>query len=212
MVVNGYDALKVAVLLSGSGRTLQNFIDCIDAGSLKAKIVLVIGSRSDAYGLERARKAGIPAVTVSRRNFRDEGRFSEAIDKTLGGFELDLILLAGFMHKLKVDRKYRGRIMNIHPALIPAFCGKGYYGELVHKAVLEKGVKVTGCTVHFVDEDYDHGPIILQEAVPVMEGDTPHTLAERVFREECSIYPKAVQLFAEGRLKINDGRVEICSG
>ncbi len=205
------DILKIAVLLSGGGRTLQNFIDYINAGSLKAKIVVVISSCPDAYGLERAGKANIPTVVGPRKDFHNDGRFSEAVNNALGGFELDLILLAGFMHRLGVDEKYKGRIMNIHPALIPAFCGKGYYGERVHRAVLEKGAKVTGCTVHFVDEDYDRGPIILQRAVPVVKGDNPHTLAERVFKEECSIYPEAVRLFAEGKLKTSDGKVEICS-
>jgi len=199
-------AIRLVVLLSGSGTTLQNIIDHIERGALDATVACVIGSRRDAYGLERARKHGIPAVALPRKDFPDDAAFNDAIWAEVRRHEADLVVLAGFMLLLHVRDDFRNRIMNIHPALIPAFCGKGMYGHHVHKAVLEHGVKVTGATVHFVDEEYDHGPIILQEAVPVLPDDTPDTLAERVQAKERELYPRAIQLFAEGRLRV-EGRI-----
>ena len=205
--------INLAVLLSGSGRTLQNFTDRIRAGNLDARVSVVISSRADAYGLERAKAAGIPALTIASRNFRNFIRMSEAIIAELDKHPVDLVALAGFMCFFKVPDKLIGRVMNIHPALIPAFCGKGLYGRVVHEAVLEHGCKVTGCTVHFADNEYDHGPIIIQRTVPVLDDDTPESLADRVFQQECEAYPEAVQLFAEGRLKIEGRRVRIlCAG
>lgn len=204
--------IKIAVLLSGGGRTLQNIIDHIKAGKLSAEVVVVIGSRPDAYGLERAKKAGIEAICVNYKEYRkrkDMDEFSRAINKHLSHYGIDLIVMAGFMHLFKADEKWNGRIMNIHPALIPSFCGKGYYGHHVHSAVLEYGAKISGCTVHLIDNIYDHGPIILQGAVPVEDNDTPDTLAERVFEEECKLYPKAIQLFADGKLEIKERKVRI---
>ncbi|KKM14228.1 hypothetical protein LCGC14_1708210, partial [marine sediment metagenome] len=137
--------------------------------------------------------------------------FSNAMIKEIEKYPIDLIILAGFMHLLRIPDKYSEKVMNIHPGLIPSFCGKGYYGHHVHKAVIESGIKVSGCTVHFVDNEYDHGPIIMQRTVPVYEDDTPDTLAQRVFKEECIAYPEAINLFAEGRLKIEGRRVKILS-
>ncbi len=219
--------IKIAVLLSGGGRTLQNIIDHIKAGKLSAEVVVVIGSRPDAYGLERARKEKIETICVNYKEYREKkdtgvaaeqsfannskvkNAFSRAINEHLSHYEIDLIVMAGFMHLFKADEKWNGRIMNIHPALIPSFCGKGYYGHHVHSAVLEYGAKISGCTVHLADNVYDRGPIILQGAVPVKDNDTPDTLAERVFEEECKLYPKAIQLFADGKLEIKGRRVKI---
>jgi len=196
---------KLAVLLSGGGTTLQNIIDRIGAGELDAAVRCVISSRRTAYGLERAKNHGIPHAVVARKDFPDTHAFNEALWAGIAAYDVDLVVLAGFMCMLEVPKGFENRIMNVHPALIPAFCGKDMYGHFVHEAVLEYGAKVTGATVHFVDSEYDHGPIILQEAVPVLEDDTPDTLAERVQAAERALYPRAIQLFAEGRLRM-EGR------
>lgn len=201
--------INLAVLLSGSGRTLQNFINRIQDGSLNARIRIVISSEPNAYGIERAKKHNIPAVVVRFKDFKDVNSFSEAITEQIDKYLIDLIVMAGFIRLYRITDKYLGRVMNIHPGLIPAFCGKGNYGERVHRAVLEYGAKVSGCTVHFADNLYDHGPIIIQRVVPVLDNDTVETLAERVFAEECIAYPEAIRLFAEGRLKIEDRKVKI---
>jgi len=202
-------ALKLAVLLSGSGTTLQNFIDRIERGELDAEIVCVVGSRKNAYGLERARKHGIPAIAVHRKDYDDLSMFSSDIWTAVRAHKAELVVLAGFMSLLDIPEDFEGKIINIHPALIPAFCGKGMYGHHVYEAVLEYGVKLTGVTVHFADAEYDHGPIILQEAVPVLDDDTPDSLAERVQAKERDLYPRAVQLIAEGRVKLEGRRVTV---
>ncbi len=204
-----HHAVRLAVLLSGNGTTLQNFIDRIAAGQLAAEIVVVIASRTDAGGLERARRAGIPAVAIPRKLFADVDQFNDALHAELEGHACDLILLAGFLSPFQLRGRYARRVLNIHPALIPAFCGKGYYGERVHQAVLESGVKISGCTVHFADDEYDHGPIVLQGVVSVLDDDTPDTLAARVHTIENELYPEAVRLWAEGRLEIVGRRVRI---
>jgi len=201
--------VRMAVMLSGSGRTLQNFLDLSAAGRLKARVVKVISSRPDAYGLVRARDAGIPTQVVSRRDFPDVDSFSEAITAELDQARPDLVALAGFMCFYRVPDHYMNRVLNIHPALLPRFGGQGFYGDRVHRAVLDHGCKVSGCTVHFVDNVYDHGPIVVQKCVPVLEGDDVHSLAARVFEKECEAYPEAVNLFAEGRLKVEGRRVRI---
>jgi formyltetrahydrofolate-dependent phosphoribosylglycinamide formyltransferase len=203
------DPINLAVLLSGGGTTLQNLLDRIKAGTLNARVSVVISSRKDAYGLERAKAAGIPAAVVSSRKYRELNRFSDALLAELDKHPVDLIVMAGFMCLFRIPDRFIGRMMNIHPALIPAFCGKGFYGHHVHEAVLEYGCKVSGCTVHFADNQYDHGPIIVQRTCPVLDDDTPDTLAARVFEQECEAYPEAIQLFAEGRLKIEGRRVRI---
>ena len=201
--------LRLAVLLSGGGTTLENIFTHIAEGKLDAEVVVVGSSRKDAYGLERARNHGVPSFTVESRKFKETARFSEAIFEELSQHDFDLLILAGFMCLLTLPAELEGRAMNIHPALIPAFCGKGYYGHYVHEAVLRYGVRVSGCTVHFVDSVYDHGPIIVQKTVPVLDDDTPDTLRARVFEKECEAYPEAIRLFGEGRLRIEGHRVRI---
>jgi phosphoribosylglycinamide formyltransferase 1 len=201
--------LRLAVLLSGGGTTLQNLIDHIEAGKLSAAIVVVISSQPDAYGLERAKRHGLEAICVSRKAHRDAQSYHDALNRTLDRYAPELIALAGFLRVFRYAPHYRGRVINIHPSLIPAFCGKGFYGLRVHQAALAYGVKVSGCTVHFVDEEYDHGPIILQRVVPVLDHDTPERLAARVAIEERKAYPEAIQLFAEGRLQVQGRWVHI---
>ncbi|MCC6143179.1 MAG: phosphoribosylglycinamide formyltransferase [Candidatus Hydrogenedentes bacterium] len=201
--------IKLAVLLSGSGTTLQNLIDHAAAGDLDAEIVCVISSREGVYGIDRARNHGIPTSTFVRRDYADLAQFNADIWNTVRSHGADLVVLAGFMSLLQVPPDFEGRIMNVHPALIPSFCGKGMYGHHVHEAVLEYGAKVTGATVHFVDEHYDNGPIILQEPVLVLDDDTADTLADRVQAKERELYPRAIQLFAEGRLRLDGRRVRI---
>lgn len=200
---------RLAVLVSGGGTTLQNFIDRIASGSLRAEIAVVIASRADAYGLERARCAGIPALVVARKEQADAEQFNDALHRALEPFAVDLVILAGFLSLFQPRDRYAGRVMNIHPALIPAFCGSGFYGERVHRAVIESGVRISGCTVHFADDQYDHGPIILQGTVPVLDDDTPETLAARIHSLEQELYPEAVRLWTEGRLRIEGRRVRI---
>jgi phosphoribosylglycinamide formyltransferase-1 len=203
--------IRLAVLISGSGTTLQNFIDQIDDGSLPAKIVQVVSSREDAFGVERARKVGLPVAVVSRKDCATTAEFGARIFELVRRAQADLVCLAGFLHLLPIPDDFLGRVMNIHPALLPAFGGKGMYGHHVHEAVLESGMKVAGCTVHFADNEYDHGPIIIQKAIPVLDGDTPESLAFRVFEQECEAYPEAIRLFAEGRLQIEGRRVKVRS-
>lgn len=201
--------VRLAVLISGQGSTLQHFLDLIRAGRLAASVEVVVSSRADAFGLERARRAQVPAIAVARRDFPDVDAFNDALHAALEGYAIDLVLLAGFLSPFQLRQRYRDRVLNVHPALIPAFCGQGFYGMHVHRAVLESGVKVSGCTVHFVDEEYDHGPIILQECVPVLDDDTPEALAARVQEVERRLYPEAVRLWAEGRLAIAGRRVRL---
>jgi len=201
--------VRMGVLLSGSGRTLQNFIDLGKEGLLKARVVKVVSSRRDAFGLERARQNGIPAAIVRRRDFATTEEFSNAVTAELHAEDVALVAMAGFLSLYRVPECYAGRVMNVHPALLPSFGGEGFYGDKVHQAVLDYGCKVSGCTVHFADNSYDHGPIIVQKAVPVEETDDVHALAARVFEKEKEAYPEAINLFAEGRLVIRGRRVEI---
>jgi phosphoribosylglycinamide formyltransferase-1 len=203
------NVVRLAVLASGSGTTLQNLLDRITGGRLKAKVALVLSNNVDAYALERARGAGVATKVVTRNQAGSALEFSSRIFDHCRKAGADLVCLAGFLQLIHVSDDFLGRVMNIHPALIPAFCGKGYYGRHVHEAVLAYGAKISGCTVHFADNEYDHGPIILQRAVPVLDDDTPDTLADRVFEQECDGYPEAIRLFAEGRLKIEGRRVRL---
>jgi len=204
-----FSKIQLAVLVSGSGTTLQNLIDQIAAGRLDARIALVIGSRPQLVGLERARKAGLPGLVVDRRSFATCGQFSRRVFELCREAGADLVCLAGWLCLLDLPPEFAGRAMNIHPALLPSFGGKGMYGRKVHEAVLEHGCKVSGCTVHFVDGAYDTGPIVIQRTCPVLEDDTPDTLADRVFEEEKIAYPEAIRLFQQGRLKIEGRRVRI---
>jgi formyltetrahydrofolate-dependent phosphoribosylglycinamide formyltransferase len=202
-------SVRLAVLISGSGTTLQNLLDRIADGRLQAQIVLVISNRIDALGLTRAEQAGIPTAIVLARDYASREEFSQRIFDLCRQAGVDLVCLAGFLQLIRIPDDFQARVMNIHPALIPAFCGKGYYGERVHEAALAYGVKLSGCTVHFADNLYDHGPIILQRTAPVLDEDTPQKLAARVFEEECKAYPEAIRLFAGGRLRLEGRRVRI---
>ncbi len=196
-----HDPIRLAVLISGGGTTLQNFIDRIANGQMRAEIAVVISSNPKSYGLTRARNSGLSTETIRREEFESVAAFSKAVFDRCSDVDVDLIALSGFLKLLKIPANFAGRVMNIHPALLPAFGGKGMYGHHVHEAVLASGVRVSGCTVHFVDDQFDHGPIILQRTVPVLDDDTPESLAARVFQLECETYPEAVRLFAAGRLK-----------
>ncbi|MBN1343760.1 MAG: phosphoribosylglycinamide formyltransferase [Phycisphaerae bacterium] len=203
---------RLGVMLSGSGTTLQNFIDRIDDGRLRGwNIAVVISSLSKAYGLVRAEQAGIPTRIVRRKDHADVETFSAAIVEQLDAFEVDLVVEAGWMCMWHLPERYLNRVMNVHPALLPSFGGKGFYGHHVYEAVLAHGCKVTGATVHFVNNEYDAGPIILQRAVDVREDDTPDTLAERVMGAEREIYPQAIELFGQGRLRVEGRCVRILS-
>jgi phosphoribosylglycinamide formyltransferase-1 len=204
-----HDPIRLAVLISGSGTTLQNFLDRIADSLLRAEIAVVVSNKADAFGLTRARQAHIPAFVEERKSCSSREEFSDLIFAHCRDAGADLVCLAGFLQLLYIPDDFRNRVVNIHPALIPAFCGKGYHGLAVHRAVLERGVKVSGCTVHFADNEYDHGPIVTQRVVPVLDDDTPESLAARVFAAECEAYPQAIQWFAQGRLRIEGRRVRI---
>ena len=201
--------LRLAVLLSGNGTSLENLFDHIDAGHLPAEIAVVVSSKSQAFGLERARRRGIPAVAVPRGDYPNGPAFNEALHQALVPFEPDLVALLGFLSLFEMRDQYKHRVINVHPALIPAFSGQGYYGRHVYEAVLQSGVKITGATVHFTDDEYDRGPIILQEAVPVLEEDTVETLADRVTAAERRLVPEAIRLIAQGRVQIEERRCRI---
>lgn len=205
--------LKVAVLVSGGGTNLQAILDAIDNGTItNAKVEVVISNNKNAYALERAKNHGIEALCISPKDYGTRDAFNKAFLEKLDGCQPDLIVLAGFLVVIpkQMIEKYRNRIINIHPSLIPSFCGTGYYGLKVHEGVLSRGVKVTGATVHFVDEGTDTGPIILQKAVEVEQDDTPEILQRRVMEQaEWIIMPKAIDLIANGKVSVVDGRVRI---
>lgn len=200
---------KIAVCVSGGGTNLQAIIDAVKAGDIHdTEIAVVISNKKDAYALERAKTAGIPAEYIGPKDFSDRGAFGDAMVEKLEKYGVDLVVLAGYLVIIPAQmiQKYRNRIINIHPSLIPAHCGMGYYGLKVHESVLALGNKVTGATVHFVDEEADHGPIILQKAVEVMEGDTPEILQKRVMEQaEWKILPEAIDLIGAGKVIIKDG-------
>ena len=198
---------RIAVMVSGGGTNLQAIIDNVSSGKIKAELALVISSKHGAYALERAKKAGIP-TTVIAKDYDSEEDFFAANLKALEDCGAEGIVLAGYMSILSKElvKKFENKIINIHPALIPSFCGKGYYGERVHKAVIAYGAKLSGATVHFVDEGADTGPIIMQESVPVLPDDTPDELAARVLKVEHTILPRSVALFCEDKLKV-EGRI-----
>jgi phosphoribosylglycinamide formyltransferase-1 len=193
--------LRLVVLISGGGTTLKNLLHKIATRELDARVELVISSNPSARGLQFAAAAGVPTVVVPRGDFSNVDDFSEAIFRHCRAVNPHLVAMGGFLKLVRIPRDFENRVMNIHPALIPQFCGKGYYGLRVHAAVLESGSKQSGCTVHFVDNEYDHGPIILQRTVPILAGDTPESLAARVFAAECEAYPEALRLFAAGKLR-----------
>jgi phosphoribosylglycinamide formyltransferase-1 len=205
------EPLRVGVLVSGAGSNMQALIDACRAGAIPAEIVLVISNVPTAYALERARASGIPAVVVDHRAHGTRAAFEAALKEALDAHRVQLVCLAGFVRILSAEfvAAFAGRIMNIHPALLPAFGGEGMYGERVHRAVLASGAPESGCTVHFVTAEPDGGPIIARAVVPVEAGDTPATLAARIANEEHRLYPLAVRWFAEGRLRLEGDRVAI---
>lgn len=203
--------LKLAVLVSGGGTNLQAIIDKIENKTISgAEISVVISNKKDAYALERGKKHGIESRCISPKDYESREKFNEALLEALESYGVDLVVLAGYLVIVPeiVIKKYRNRIINIHPSLIPSFCGAGFYGLKVHEAVLARGVKVTGATVHFVDEGTDTGPIILQKAVYVQEGDTPEILQRRVMEEaEWNILPEAINLIANDKIEVTDNLV-----
>lgn len=205
--------LRIVVMVSGGGTNLQAIIDGVASGDItNTEIAAVISNNRKAYALERAGKAGIPGIVVAPGDFESRESFHEALLETVDALQVDLIVLAGYLVVIppKMTEQYENRLINIHPSLIPSFCGTGYYGLKVHEAALRRGVKVTGATVHFVDQGTDTGPILLQKAVSVMDGDTPKSLQERVMEQaEWVILPQAINLIANGRVKIKDGKVWI---
>jgi phosphoribosylglycinamide formyltransferase-1 len=205
--------IRLVALISGGGTTLQNLIDRIAAGKLNAEVVGVVASRADVFGVERAKGAGLPVTVVGHgRHPGDESAptsYADRVWAAIRTFKPDLVCFAGWLHLISIPTDFRHRVLNIHPSLLPAFGGKGMYGHRVHEAVLASGAKVSGCTVHFADDTYDTGPIVVQRCIRVEVGDTPNTLAARVFEAECEAYPEAINLIAAGRVSVQGRRVVI---
>ncbi len=200
--------LRLGVLLSGGGRTLENILHSIRRGELPAEVAVVIASRP-CRGLQIGRDAKIDTHLVPRKELPDVAEYSRRIAAVLDAAGVHLVVQAGFLSLWHIPPQYDGRVMNVHPALLPSFGGRGMYGHHVHEAVLKAGCKVSGCTVHFVTNEYDRGPIIVQRCVPVVEGDTADTLADRVFEQECIAYPEAIRLFAQGKLRVEGNVVKV---
>jgi len=199
---------KIGFLLSGSGSTLNNLIQKIKEKYLECEISVVISSKKGVKGIEIAKENNIPCFIVEYLKYKNDiEKYSNEITKIIKKYSVDLIVMGGFMSLYKIPDEFKNRVINIHPALIPAFCGKGMYGIKVHEAVIEYGAKITGCTVHFVDNEYDHGPIIYQEAIRVLSNDTPETLAERVKELERKVYPYVIKKILEKKFKINGKKV-----
>ncbi len=187
---------RLAVLVSGGGRTFENLVELSRKKEIASEVALLIASTAKAGGLERAKRLAVPSVVIDAKGPELASRVFEALDAA----KIDLACLAGWLKLLApIPPAWKGRVLNIHPALLPAFCGKGFYGDRVHEAVLASGVKVTGCTVHFCDDEYDHGPIVVQRTCPVLDGDDVHALADRVFAEEKIAYPEAIRIWEKGR-------------
>ena len=198
--------IRLGALVSGGGRTLLNLVRHITTGRLDAEVAVVLSSRV-CLGVDRARESGLTCHIVDRSQYSTTTSFSRVVFDHLRQSDVDLVFLAGFLSLIEIPDDFQFRVLNVHPALIPAFCGHGCYGDRVHAAVLERGVKVSGCTVHFADQQYDHGPIVLQKSVPVLDNDTVESLGARVFEAECEVCPEAVRLYAAGRLEITGRRV-----
>lgn len=197
--------VRLGVLISGGGTTMLNFLECIENGSLNAEISLVIASSETCAGVERAKKAGLKCVVVNRKEFASTETFSSAVFSLLDEHKTDLVTLAGFLRLLTIPDQYRYRVLNIHPSLIPSFCGHGMYGHHVHEAVVARGAKVSGCTVHFADNEYDNGPIVVQRSIDLPEGCDADDVAKLVFTEETVAYPEAIRRVTSGSLRV-DGR------
>lgn len=207
-----HNKLRLGILLSGGGTTFLNLHERINAGRLDAEIACVVGSRKKAFGLERARKLGYPDYAVNYRKCGDDASASAAIHTILDEYKVDLVVLAGFLRVFLPGDRYRNRCINIHPSLIPAFCGQGFYGTKVHEAVYQRGCRVSGCTVHMVNDHYDEGPIIAQQSVTLAEGDDAADIQRKVFAAECETLPRVVQWFAEDRIRVESGRVVVRKG
>jgi len=203
--------VRLGVLISGGGTTLINILEYIKHGRLNAEVALVISSRSTVAGVERAKNAGLNVKIIRKKDYPDIDEFSKRIEDELLAANVDLVVQGGWLCLWKIPARYENRVMNIHPALLPSFGGQGMWGHHVHEAVLKAGCKISGCTVHFCTNEYDKGPIIVQRACEVKDGDTPETLAARVFEQECIAYPQAIRLFAEGKLLVEDDVVKVKS-
>lgn len=203
--------VKIAVMISGGGTNLQSLIDGVHNKSVGGEIVLVVSNREDAYGLTRAKSNGIKSIVINRKQYKSNSEYEQSLVNTLEEAKVELIVLAGYLAfvPIEVIKKYENRIINIHPSLIPSFCGKGFYGEKVHQEVINRGVKITGATVHFVNKEMDGGPIIIQKDVKVDFDDTAESLQKKVLKVEHEILPLAVRLFIDDRLRISDNRVNI---
>ncbi|MEQ1905993.1 MAG: phosphoribosylglycinamide formyltransferase [Pirellulaceae bacterium] len=199
---------RIAVLISGGGTTLKNLTRCQSDGTLAAEIAGVISSNPNAKGLEFAAAAGIPSHTVNWKEYKSARAASREVFRVIDSLGVDLVVAGGFLKRLTIPDEYENRVINIHPSLIPAFCGQGFYGLHVHRAVLEFGCKISGCTVHFVDNEFDHGPIIAQETVSVFGRETPEELAARVFELECSLYPRTINRLLHETWAIRGRKVE----
>ncbi len=201
--------IRLGVLISGCGTTLMNILEYIKQGRLNAEVAIVICSRSTVSGVEKAKKAGLKVKIVRKKDFPGIDEFSKRIEEELVAANVDLIVQGGWLCLWKIPARYENRVMNIHPALLPSFGGQGMWGHHVHEAVFAAGCKISGCTVHFCTNEYDKGPIIVQQACEVKNSDTPETLAARVFEAECIAYPQAIRLFAEGKLHVQDGKIAV---
>ncbi|MEZ6055727.1 MAG: phosphoribosylglycinamide formyltransferase [Planctomycetaceae bacterium] len=202
--------LSIAVLISGGGTTLTNLLQRIDAKELRANVCLVLASR-ECTGVEKSQRAGLPTRVLPQKEYRDTASYSEAVFRCCREAGVDYVVLGGFLTRLAIPADFINRVINIHPSLIPAFCGEGMFGHHVHEAALARGVKVSGCTVHFCDGEYDHGPIILQRTVPVLDDDTADSLQQRVFAAECEALPAALQLIATGLFRVEGTHVRLKS-
>ncbi|MDA7950119.1 MAG: phosphoribosylglycinamide formyltransferase [Pirellulaceae bacterium] len=207
--MGGKTKLPVVVMISGGGTTLRNLLEVIKRGELDLDIKLVISSRASAKGLDYAKKANIPTLIVSRRESTDTETFSGVIFDACRNVGAELVVMGGFLQHILIPSDFKNKVINIHPSLLPAFSGKGYYGLRVHQAVLDFGVKVTGCTIHFVDNEYDHGPIIAQYPVEVLKSDDVTSLAARVFEVECRAYPDILQRYYLGKIAVSDRKVTL---
>lgn len=204
-------AVRLGFLISGGGTTLMNILDYIKRGRLNAEIGVVISSLSKVSGVEKAKAAGLKVEVVRKKDYPDINDFSTRIEEVLVKADVELVVQGGWLCLWNIPQRYKNRVMNIHPALLPSFGGQGMWGHHVHEAVLKRGCKISGCTVHFCTNEYDQGPIIVQRSCPVLEGDSAETLAARVFEQECIAYPQAIQLFAEDKIVVQDGRIGIKS-
>jgi phosphoribosylglycinamide formyltransferase-1 len=203
--------IRLGVLISGGGTTLMNILEYINKGRLNAEVAVVISSLSTVAGVERAKAAGLNVKIIRKKDHPDIKEFSNRIEEELTAANVDLVIQGGWLCLWKIPPRYENRVMNIHPALLPSFGGKGMWGHHVHKAVIAAGCKISGCTVHFCTNEYDKGPIIVQRCCPVKDDDSPETLADRVFEQECIAYPQAIKLFSEDKLIVQNGKVKVKS-